>query len=208
MAKTGKTPKGAEYETTAERAAAAAPKAKSETKAPAPTLPASLVAALPSSKDVMKHVQAMEKALPGLIREVQAARKSGAVSLARSYVVYKRVCDRMEEMVKPYNAFRDVLKGVVIPEQFEQAGIPNVTIDEGFRIGLSTRILASIIPDKKEEAYQWLRDNDLGDIIGETVNASTLSATAKSLVEDQNKELPEDLFKVAYVPNTSVTKTK
>ncbi len=187
---------------------AEAPKGAPSAKKPAPTLPASLVLAIPEAKDIMGHVQAIEKQLAATVKSMQKAQKAGAIPCARSFVVLKRMCERMEEAAKPYNAMLALYKGLVIPELFEAAGIPNVNLDEGFRVGVSTRILASIIPDKKDEAYQWLRDNKLGDIIGETVNASTLSATAKSLIEDQNKELPAELFKVAHVPNTSVTSTK
>lgn len=59
----------------------------------------------------------------------------------------------------------------------------------------------------KEAGYWWLRCNDLGDIITETVNASTLSAVARKRLDD-GFDMPEEHFNVAILPSTSITKVK
>ena len=82
----------------------------------------------------------------------------------------------------------------------------NVSLSEGFRVGVSHAWRASVRPDMGSRAKEWLRKNGKGDIVTETINASTLSAFAKQKAEE-NFDLPDDIFNVAQVPNTSVTKT-
>lgn len=95
----------------------------------------------------------------------------------------------------------------IIPKAFEREQIISFNTDDGYRVGVGQRYLASIKGDRKEDAYQWLRDNGLPDIIIETVNASTLSSAGKALIEDKAMELPEELFNAAWKPTTSLTKT-
>ena len=94
------------------------------------------------------------------------------------------------------------LKEETIPARFEESGITTITVD-GYRYTKSESIRASM--KDKEAAKDWLRNNDLGDLVTETVNSSTLSATARTLLEDGG-ELPEDVFNVYIMNNTSVTK--
>jgi hypothetical protein len=93
-----------------------------------------------------------------------------------------------------------------IPNSFNETGVTTLTVD-GFRFTISQTMRASIKADKKADAYEWLRENDLGDLITLTVNASTLSAQARKMAED-GMELEPDLFNVSIVPNTSITQAK
>lgn len=143
---------------------------------------------------------------PKLFKEIDAAKKAGPVPLARAYVVLHRLQSRIEELLKPLDARIKACKELEVPEAFEIAGVPSITLEEGFRVGISIRTLASIKTGQKEAAIEWLNEQDKGDIVQPTINASTLSALAKELGE-KNIDLPEAIFTVARVPNTSVTKT-
>lgn len=84
---------------------------------------------------------------------------------------------------------------------FKIEGIGSVTI--------SQRFTASIIDDPqrgKEVGYDWLRNNDAGSLVTETVNASTLSAYAKDMLMNNGIELPPEIFKVGMSPYTSIRK--
>ena len=96
------------------------------------------------------------------------------------------------------------MKEDLIPAKFEEEGVSSITID-GYRFTVSKSMRTSIVTGQKEEAYIWLRDNELGDLIQETVNSSTLNATAKSLLEE-GLELPEEQFSSYFYNNTSVSK--
>lgn len=58
----------------------------------------------------------------------------------------------------------------------------------------------------KEAGLDWLRKNGQEGIIQETVNSSTLAAFSKSYMEQDGKDLPEDIFKVSMQPYTSIRK--
>ncbi len=173
------------------------------------SLPTSLVNALPTGAEIIKHVQAIEALQEKLQRELNAAAVAGAIPLARAFVVLHRLNERMlsdEKAFKGFKALWKDVKSVIVPNCFEQSGVDSVPLSEGFRVGTSSVTYASIATGKKPEAYVWLRDHDKGDVIQETINASTLSALAREMAE-KNEELPEDLFKVVPIANTSVTKT-
>jgi aspartate aminotransferase-like enzyme len=125
---------------------------------------------------------------------------------AEMYVDIKNLNDRYEELGKLLGATVEELKLKIIPAKFESSKTTTWTSSRGFRVTISGLTRASM-GENKEAAKEWLRKNGLGAIIQETVNASTLSATAKALLEE-GKELDPDLFKTTLMTTTSVTKVK
>ncbi len=155
----------------------------------------------------MSDMASIEKLIPALVKEFDKIGAGGALPMARAYVVLHRMQARIEDILKPFDARIKLIKELEIPEAFEAAGVPSITLDEGFRVGISIRTLASIKPGQKDAAIAWLQEIGKADIVQSTINSSTLSAFAKEMGED-NKDLPDDIFNVARVPNTSVTVTK
>lgn len=130
------------------------------------------------------------------------------IDLARYFVRVRQIKELIEAEVKTFDAFYEQLAKVKLPETFDRHGVPSVTLEEGYRVTVSHSMRASIRGGvDKEIAYEWLRENGLGDIITTTVNASTLSAVAKTMAEE-NKELPSDLFNAAVLANTSFNRIK
>lgn len=131
----------------------------------------------------------------------------GVVELTRAFVKLRVLKDQIDEALKPFNDFYLETKDKRVPQAFELAGVPSVSLEEGFRVTIAHNVRASIKGGQKEAAFEWLRANGLGDIVTETVNSSTLSAVARTMAEE-NREFDADLFSVAILPTTSVTKTK
>lgn len=129
-----------------------------------------------------------------------------AVEMARAFVHVRRVKDELDELTKRFGKLYEELKTVKLPAKLEQAGVPSITLAEGYRVGVSHLVRAAIKPEAREAAYAWLREHDLGDLITSTVNASTLSAAAKAMQED-NLELDPEFFNVHILATTSVTRT-
>lgn len=176
-------------------------------KAPPKPVPNTLLQVVPSSYQTFSQISMLTDELNHVGRDMDKLREAGdAVELAKGYVVLHRIQSRLEDVMTNLNKVFELYKNKYLPEALDAASLSNVPLKEGFRVGVSTRTWASIPKDKRSEAYAWLRSNNLGDLIVETVNASTLSATAKSLMEE-NRELPEGLFKVTPTPTTSVTQT-
>lgn len=153
---------------------------------------------------IIQQVQEIE----ALLEQLKGLQPSASAAVCAEYYRNVRdVHDAIDELKKKaYHVMNDY--GVkVMPMVFENEGVSTITLASGYRVTISQRLNASILTDKKPEAYIWLMENDLGDLITETVNASSLSATARSLVEE-GRQLPDDLFKTVVLPQVSLTKTK
>jgi len=131
-----------------------------------------------------------------------------ASELAHLYGAVRDLCDEFAAAAEVAGAASTQLSTQLIPAAFERENISTFTTADGYRVTLSTRFVASIKPDMKGEAWDWLRKNGLDALIVETVNASTLSAAGKKMIEDEGKELPEHLFNAHFMPSVSLTKTK
>jgi len=76
---------------------------------------------------------------------------------------------------------------------------------------LSTKLFASILPDRKSECYDWLKDNGYGSLVIEMVMAQTLAAFVKELRGDDDTALPEgleDLLRVYEESKLNIRKGK
>lgn len=109
---------------------------------------------------------------------------------------------RLKEIAADVNQLADHLSMEVLPEAMRAAGFTTVNHEVG-RVTIGTRVSASMLD--REQAMQWLRDNELGSLIIETVNAMTLGAQAKDMIE-RGEELPHDIFKTSVKAYTSITK--
>lgn len=83
----------------------------------------------------------------------------------------------------------------VFPSLLEHHGVDMVRVPElGRSFSIRQMTTASIID--KEGGIKWLRDNNHGDLVQETVNAGTLASFFRNMILEQGIDPPEDLFKV------------
>lgn len=92
-----------------------------------------------------------------------------------------------------------------VPDVMRAHKIKTITVEGVGRVSLGTRWSASM-PDKPA-GFDWLRANNHGGIIIETVNAQTLAALAKELNEE-GIDLPTPTFTTGTLTYTSITKVK
>lgn len=175
---------------------------------PMDQLPSTIIKAMPSYKALAQALGQFRKAMSEVGGDVQQVKRVTTSDAARLFVAYKSIKDELDDLQKAFEAEYTEFKTLTFPGLLEDDGQTNVPLAEGYRVGVSTKLYASIKGERKGQAYGWLRNNDLGELIVETVNASTLSAAAKALLEDKFLDLPDGLFNVMLQSNTSVTKTK
>lgn len=108
---------------------------------------------------------------------------------------------RLKEIAADVNQLADHLSMELVPEAMRAAGFTTVNHQVG-RVTIGTRVSASMLD--RAQAMQWLRDNELGSLIIETVNSQTLGAQAKDMLE-KGAELPAEVFKTTVKPYTSIT---
>ncbi len=70
-----------------------------------------------------------------------------------------------EKNLKDLKSDEKVQSGVVIPKLMEDMNLSSLTLKDGSEVSIKKIYSATIKADKKAEAYQWLRNNGLGDII-------------------------------------------
>ncbi len=102
----------------------------------------------------------------------------------------------------------DEYRTKTVPDLMNNAEINSITIKGIGRLGLTNDAYASIIPGKKEEAYQWVTETE-GDnsLIQETINSSTLKAWLKEIIKQGEFEIPEDLFNFTPFQRATLTKS-
>ena len=98
-----------------------------------------------------------------------------ASSLAEQVVKLKNIEDQIkiaEENLKQLKKQEEVLSGEVIPTMMTEMNISTMKLADGSAIEIKPVYGASIPVAKKEEAFKWLRDNGLGDLIKNEVTVS------------------------------------
>ena len=73
--------------------------------------------------------------------------------------------EKAEENLKTLNKKRDHISGEVIPTMMTEMGLSELKLQDGSHLKVATSYKAHISEANKEMAFNWLRDNGLGDII-------------------------------------------
>lgn len=128
------------------------------------------------------------------------------VALLVGYYNLKTKYDRLDEARKLIYALVDNLNKSIIPLRFDAIGTDKIQVPEIKKSFYPLTKYSASIPDgKKAEAYDWLRERDLGAVITETVNAGTLSNTLQTFITDTGIDPPEDLFKLTSYKTTGMS---
>lgn len=98
----------------------------------------------------------------------------------------------------------DWVRTGLVPEKMDEEGLELLKIEGIGRVSLTSDINVSII--NKDEEFKWLEESGHGDLITETVNASSLKALLRRMIRD-GKEVPEAIFKVIPFTRASITKS-
>jgi hypothetical protein len=98
-----------------------------------------------------------------------------AASLADQVVKLKQLEDEIktvEDNLKKLKQKADSLSGEVIPTMMTEMNISTLKLADGSAVEVKPVYGASIPLDKKEEAFNWLRNNGLGDLIKNEITVS------------------------------------
>jgi hypothetical protein len=139
-----------------------------------------------------------------LVEACKAATDCSVV--AASYVSLRDAVDAIDEKLKTLHKLKQHMQYTVVPAAFERARLRTLTTSDGYRVTITPALSTKIVD--RDLAFEWLRQNGLSEIITETVNASTLRAALRALMEDDGKEPPSNAIELNVGSNTSVTKVK
>ena len=77
-----------------------------------------------------------------------------------------------ESRIKLLKKKRDHISGEVIPTMMSEMGLAELKLHDGSHLKVSTTYRATITEANKETAFNWLRNNGLGDIIKNEISVS------------------------------------
>ena len=77
-----------------------------------------------------------------------------------------------EEKLKEWKKKRDHISGDIIPTMMSEMGLAELKLHDGSHLKVSTSYRATITEANKEAAFNWLRENGLGDIIKNEISVS------------------------------------
>ena len=79
---------------------------------------------------------------------------------------------QQEDAIKQKKKDIEYLSGEVIPTMLSEMGLSFLKLQDGSSVEVKTNYSATITQAKKEEAFNWLRENGLGDIIKNEISVS------------------------------------
>lgn len=111
--------------------------------------------------------------------------------LAERMLELKQTADEAKRCETTTNKELDVIRLKVVPVRFAADGFSSLNIPGVGRLGLTKDAYCTQVKDKQPEFFSWLRDNDYGDLIKDTVNPSSLKSLVKELAEESAEQAPE-----------------
>ena len=70
-----------------------------------------------------------------------------------------------KDRIKDLEDSESYLSEVIIPDMMNAMNLKTMKLKDGSEIEVSNKFFASALAPKRAEAYQWLRDNGLGNIV-------------------------------------------
>ena len=105
-----------------------------------------------------------------------AMRKTEGIQSLADQVERLELCDDriadIENDLKMMKKKRDHISGEVIPTMMSEMGLAELKLHDGSHLKVSTSYRATITEANKEAAFNWLRENGLGDIIKNEISVS------------------------------------
>ena len=105
-----------------------------------------------------------------------AMKKTGNIQSLADQVERLELCDDriadIENDLKMMKKKRDHISGEVIPTMMSEMGLSELKLQDGSHLKVATSYKAHISEANKEAAYNWLRNNGLGDIIKNEISVS------------------------------------
>ena len=84
----------------------------------------------------------------------------------------QREVDFAEDQLKQKKKNLEHISGEVIPTMMSEMGLAELKLHDGSHLKVSTSYRATITEANKEAAFNWLRENGLGDIIKNEISVS------------------------------------
>jgi hypothetical protein len=129
-------------------------------------------------------------------REVDPAKATYVMTLAKDMAMYKDRIDEINQEVKDLRERYDRIRLDELPDAMHEAGMVaatgkgSFTLQDGRKVFLQSDMHVHINAEGRPIFYSWLEANGHGDLLVQHVHPSTLKAFCKEQVAE-GAELPE-----------------
>ena len=103
---------------------------------------------------------------------LNSSKLDGVSRLAQEAALLEKEIAQYEQFAKEKKQALHRITDEQLPEALEEMGLQKFTLTDGAEISVKPIYSASIPKDRKEEAFQWLRDHDFGDLVKNNVTVS------------------------------------
>ena len=82
----------------------------------------------------------------------------------------KKINKSLEKDIKTIKEQANKISSEVIPGLLSEQGLSSLKLADGSKISIQKKVRCSVRKDFDQQAYKWLRENELGDIIKNVVS--------------------------------------
>ena len=96
----------------------------------------------------------------------------GVSGLANRAAELEQLLAKQEQAMKETKAALHKITDEQLPEALEEMGLQKFTLTDGSEISVKPVYSASIPKDRREEAFEWLRNHEFGDLVKNNVTVT------------------------------------
>ena len=123
-------------------------------------------------KDLISEMASDSGGSPDKIDQLDDSQLDGVSRLANEAATLEQTLEQQERAMKETKAALYKITDEQLPEALEEMGLQKFTLTDGSEISVRPVYSASIPKDRREEAFQWLRDHEFGDLVKNNVTVT------------------------------------
>lgn len=147
-----------------------------------------------NDKSLGDAVKAVAKAVENTVKYFGQIDVKDLPLLLKAFKQLREQLELLEASYKVLDGQYDLLAKDTIPKAFEENEIDSMSLyGRNFILNRTTRY--SIPNELRDEGFKWLKENNLGELIKEQVNAKSLTSALNSKIEDEGISPPDTAIK-------------
>tara|TARA_R110000787_G_scaffold3451_1_gene13377 strand:+ start:1216 stop:1791 length:576 start_codon:yes stop_codon:yes gene_type:complete len=109
---------------------------------------------------------------PDKLDSLDGGKLDSVARMAQAAANLEQEISDAEQLLKDKKQALHKITDEQLPEALEEMGLQKFTLTDGAEISVKPIYAASIPRDRKEEAFQWLRDHEFGDLVKNNVTVT------------------------------------
>ena len=122
--------------------------------------------------DLLSEMESDSGEAPDKLDTLDSSKLDGVSRLAAEAANLEREISNAEQLLKGKKQALHKITDEQLPEALEEMGLQKFTLTDGAEISVKPIYAASIPVDRREEAFQWLRDHEFGDLVKNNVTVT------------------------------------